>query len=174
MHDGSENKAQVGEGVYIFNDSGNGVEVANVEDGGEYTMYVCDADKKCGRTFGYVTNGLGLYFKIEKGDVAAADVATDLETPRAASGCTPGALFTDSEGSTVKFCVAAGKAVAFGGTTTNYIMANSGSGSGETIFTATGADSKPKMVIQASTSAFVLNSVYSGMIFFFTPFFIIS
>ena len=125
-------------------------------------MYVCDENSKCVRTYGFIKKDATTYYEIKNDNSAAVDVSTTANTEKADSKCTAGELYTNGS---VKLCLATGTGVAFASDDdhiTNYLMNNVGTDTGTTVFTATGANSKPKMIIRAGTTSFVLNTAITG------------
>jgi hypothetical protein len=147
----------IGKGIYLF--SGNQlVEFGNAAANGEYSMYVCDENSKCVRTYGFIMKDANNYYEIKNDNSVAVDVSSTAKSEKEDSECIPGELYTNS---LVKLCLATGTGIAFASDDdhiTNYLMNNVGTDTGTTVFTATGANSKPKMIIQAGTTSFVLNT----------------
>jgi len=152
----NSNKKQMGDAVLIFESNGSLVEPSNVENSNDYSMYICNSDNVCARTYGYVKKNESTYLAIKK-DNTGAD-STSADTPGTTAGCTVGALFTEMS---VKICIDDGKSVSFADGPGNYFMTNVGEGTGQTIFTATGADTKEKMVLDVRANTIVLNTVYN-------------
>jgi len=123
----------------------------------DVSLYICGSDNACKSTFGYVKNSD--YFSVGvSGSGKAASALASGATAIAIDSCTPGSLFIDSDGSKTKLCIAAGEGIELTSTSTvtNHIINNLSSN----IFTSVAASSKAKIVLQISTNAVVLNTLY--------------